>query len=157
MAGQPSLCEMCVGGEVEGVRQALQAGAGPNTDDGHPMTYLMYAVLGRQSEVVSLLLSWPGVDPNAKAKHNKTALHWACEAGDIAVLQLLLAVPGLEVNERISGEGGHTPIFRAIAAENYGAVNILANLDGVDLDVKGGLQKKGNGEKKQLFYIVPQF
>ena len=136
MAGQPSLCEMCVGGQVGGVRQALQAGAGPNTDDGHPMTYLMYAVLGRQSEVVSLLLSWPGVDPNAKTKHNKTALHWACEAGDIAVLQLLLAVPGLEVNERISGEGGHTPIFRAIAAENYGAVRILANLDGVDLDVK---------------------
>ena len=135
-AGQPSLYEMCVSGRVEGVRQALQAGAGPNTDDGHPMTYLMYAVLGRQSKVVALLLSWPGVDANAKDGVSKTALHWACEAGHIPVLQLLLAVPGLKLNERISGGGGHTPILRAIAGCQYQVFKILANLDGVDLDVK---------------------
>ena len=67
---------------------------------------------------------------------NKTALHWACEAGHIPVLQLLLAVPGLKLNERISGGGGHTPILLAIAAEQYQVFKILANLDGVDLDVK---------------------
>ena len=132
-AGQPSLYEMCVSGQVEGVRQALQAGAGPNTDDGHPMTYLMYAVLGRQSKVVALLLSWPGVDANAKDGVNKTALHWACETGHIPVLQLLLAVPGLKLNERISGGGGHTPILLAIAAEQYQVFKILANLDGSTL------------------------
>ena len=61
---------------MEGVRQALQAGAGPNSDDGHSMTPLMYAVVGKQSKVVSLLLSWPGVDANAKdgENMNKTAL-----------------------------------------------------------------------------------
>ena len=111
----------------------MQAGAGPNTDDGHPMTYLMYAVLGRQSKVVALLLSWPGVDANAKDGVNKTALHWACEAGHIPVLQLLLAVPGLKLNERISGGGGHTPILLAIAAEQYQVFKILANLDGSTL------------------------
>ena len=137
-AGQPSLIQMCAGGWVEGVRQALQAGAGPNTDDGHSMTPLMYAVVGRQSKVVSLLLSWPGVDANAKDEENmnKTALDWACEAADIAVLQLLLAVPGLELNERTSGEGRYTPIQRAIAVGATEVFRILANLDGVDLDVK---------------------
>ena len=137
-AGEQSLLGMCSVGDVEGVRQALQAGASPNPSDGHSVTYLMCAVVGGQSEVVSLLLSWPGVDANAKDKSNfsLTALHLAVAAGDIAVLQLLLAVPGLELNERTRGDGGFAPIHRALFLGTTEVFRILANQDGVDLDVK---------------------
>ena len=72
------LWEKCKDGRLEEVREALQAGADPNTTGGpFHSPCLMEAARNNHDEVVALLLSSPGIQVNAKNLHGWTALHWA--------------------------------------------------------------------------------
>ena len=116
----------CADGKVEEVKEALEAGADPNTRGGpEKMTCLMVATWKSQEKVVDLLLAQPGIQVNAKASNNFTALHFASlrnsafvEHDGISILKKLVAFPGIELNER--NDEGLTPIMLAIISAGWG-------------------------------------
>merc|ERR1719352_1336057 len=101
------LWKKCVDGNLEEVREAIQAGADPNTRGPNNRTCLMIAAEWNHDEVVALLLARPGIQVNAKNQFNSTALHLACAKGSLASLSKLLAAPGVQLNER--NNDGYTP------------------------------------------------
>jgi len=128
------LWEKCKDGKVEEVREALQAGADPNTTRGIlDDTCLMVAAYYNHDEVLALLLA-AGADVNAKSNYNRTALRKACSSGSLASLSKLLATPGVQLNER--DRRGRTPIMEAIEYGHTEAVRQMAAVKEVDLDVK---------------------
>merc|ERR1711962_695859 len=96
----------CADGKVEEVKEALEAGADPNTRGGpEKMTCLMVATWKSQEKIVDLLLAQPGIQVNAKASNNFTALHFASLAKSTlvahegtSILNKLVASPGIELN-----------------------------------------------------------
>ena len=91
----------CWAGNLEVVREALQAGGDPNTRGGTAnKTCLMWAIIRGNEEMVDVLLEQPSIEVNAKDNDENTALHWACAPGNVAILNQLLAAPGILVNER---------------------------------------------------------
>ena len=133
MPDQENLWEKCSAGKSKEVREALQAGADPNSTSGPKnSTCLMEASWKNHDEVVALLLSRPGIEVNARDEKNYTALHWACYNGSLACLSRLLAVPEVMLNERNSW--GNTPIMVAISWGKTEAVRLMAAVAGVDLD-----------------------
>ena len=127
-AQENNLWVLCDFGNVEEVREALQAGGDPNT-------FLMCAIMRGKEEVVNLLLEQPSIEVNAKDDGDNTALHWACAGGNVAILNQLLAVPGILVNERERGLGW-TPIMAAIELARLDIVRVMAAVEKVDLDVR---------------------
>ena len=132
---QNNLWEKCSWGRVEEVREALAAGADPNTRGG-PFNYtcLMAAARRNHSGVVELLLSTQGIQVNAKDEHGSTALHWACGFGSLASLALIVKSPGVQLNER--DNEGWTPIMRAIQSRQTRSVLQMAAVPQVCLDVR---------------------
>ena len=125
----------CALGKLEEVREALQAGADPNTRV--PITgstCLMVAISRKQEEVVDLLLAQPGIEVNFANIAGVTALHWACSTGNVAILSKLLAVPGIQLNAR--SKYWRVPIMEAIISGNTDAVRLMAAVEEVDLDAR---------------------
>ena len=78
-AQQNNLWKKCRNGKLEEVREALPAGADPNTRGGsYNRTCLMEAMYKDHDEVVDLLLAQAGLEVNAKDYEKNTALHLAC-------------------------------------------------------------------------------
>jgi len=127
------LWKKCEAGKLEEAREAVQAGADPNTRLFN-YTCLMTAAEENHDEVVALLLAHPNIQVNAKNQWNSTALHLACANDSLASLSKLLAAPGLQLNER--DVSGWTPIMVAIRWGKTEAVLQMAAVRGVDLDVK---------------------
>ena len=129
----------CWAGNLEVVREALQAGGDPNTRGGTAnKTCLMWAIIRGNEEMVDVLLEQPSIEVNAKDNNENTALHWACRCGrvsNVAILNQLLAVPGILVNER-ERELGWTPIMAAIDVCRLDIVRVMAAVEKVDLDVR---------------------
>ena len=122
----------CKNGKLKEAKEALEAGADPNTVR-RKMTCLMAATLHNRAEMVALLLSQPGIDVNAKDDQGNTAFHVACYKGNVAILRLFLDAPGMLHNER--NNLGETPILRAIKFVKIEAVRLMAEVAEVDLDV----------------------
>ena len=113
-AQENNLWVLCDFGNVEEVREALQAGGDPNTRGGRAnKTCLMWAIIRGNEEMVDVLLEQPCIEVNAKDNNESTALHVACGCVNVAILNQLLAVAGILVNERDSR--GWTPIMLAIS------------------------------------------
>ena len=97
---------------------------------------LLWAAYLNRVELIDSLLQQPNVDVNAKDKRGNTALHHAvCSlpAGN-AIMPKLLAAPGILLNEE--NRTGKTPIMMAVMWNRIEAVQILAAVDEVDLDVR---------------------
>ena len=125
----------CWAGNLEVVREALQAGGDPNTRGGTAnKTCLMWAIIRGNEEMVDVLLEQPSIEVNAKDNDENTALHWACAPGNVAILNQLLALPGILVNERDCRDW--TPIMRAIRFAKLDIVRVMAAMEKVDLDVR---------------------
>ena len=134
-AQENNLWVLCDFGNVEEVREALQAGGDPNTRGGlDNKTCLMWAIIRGNEEMVDVLLEQPDIEVNAKDNSDSTALHWACRCANVAILNQLLAVPGILVNER--DVDGLTPIMLAISFGELDMVRVMAAVEKVDLDVR---------------------
>ena len=96
---------------------------------------LLWAAFTNRVELIDSLLLQPNVDVNAKDKRDNTALHHACCLPDgNAIIAKLLAAPGILLNEE--NQTGKTPIMMAVMWNRIEAVQILAAVDEVDLDVR---------------------
>ena len=137
-AQQNNFWDLCCLDKMEELRELLLAGSDPNTRGGsHNRTCLMEAISGSQEEVADLLLAQPGIDVNGKDNFDCTALHYACSRFtkyNVAILSKLLTVPGILLNERDSNSG-MTPIMWAICSRKPEAVQVMAAVEEVDLDV----------------------
>ena len=137
-AQQNNFWDLCRLGKMKELRELLLAGADPNTRGGrYNRTCLMEATRANHEEMVDLLLAQPGIDVNAKDNFDYTSLHYACSRFtkyNVAILSKLLAVPGILLNERDSNSG-MTPIMWAICSRKPEAVQVMAAVEEVDLDV----------------------
>ena len=100
-------------GNLPSAKKYLDRGADVNyLHNDYGTTCLMEAVVGKNEEVVSLLLEQPGIKVNAKGGGGETALHKAAWRGTPAVLRLLLDFPG--INREAQDEEGRTPLMDSI-------------------------------------------
>ena len=99
---------------------------------------LLWATFSNRVELVDSLLQQPNVDVNAKDNFDYTSLHYACSRFtkyNVAILSKLLTVPGILLNERDSNSG-MTPIMGAIIYGKPEAVQVMAAVENVDLEVR---------------------
>ena len=138
-AQQNNFWDLCRLGKMEELRELLLAGADPNLRGGrYNRTCLMEAIRRNHEAVVDLLLAQPSIEVNAKDNFDYTALHYVCSrftTYNIAIMSKLLAVPGILLNERDSNSG-MTPIMGAIIYGKPEAVQVMAAVENVDLEVR---------------------
>jgi len=91
---------------VERVKELLEKGADPNTQDEKGRTPLYWAASEGHVDVVRLLLE-RGVDPNTQDEFGDTPLHEAAYKGRVDVVELLL-VRGADPN--VKDGDGKTPL-----------------------------------------------
>ena len=107
--------------DIEGLTEALAAGADPNAQGPLALTPLRTAVKAGRTEAVRLLLE-NGAAPDTKGDQGRTVLHTAAEAGNVAVARLLLD-HGADVNtEDITGD---TPLALALGSEHEDMAELL--------------------------------
>ena len=104
-----SILEAANKGNIEAVKQHLDAGTDVNAKDSARWTPLHYAAANGHKEVVELLIA-RGADVNAKDVNGGTPLHIASVQGHKETAQLLIA-KGAEVNAKY--EDGGTPLDEA--------------------------------------------
>ncbi len=97
-------------------------------------------------DILTLLLSAPGIDVNKVDRYGMTALNWAAYQGFDDCVQLLLDVPGINVNK--ADNDGETPLHRALRQGSTRCLGLLLAAPGIDVN-KGDL----NGESP-LFRAV---
>lgn len=121
---QPDLCCWAAMGEVEKVRQALEADPESASYRGvHGMSVLMHAAFGGSLEVAKLLLDY-GADTVNEPDGASSPLHGAAMRGDKALVQLLL-----EHGARKDAKGfdGKTPAEVAQEAGNAEVARLLSS------------------------------
>ena len=90
-APEISIYDAAWGGNIEAVKQHLDAGADVNAkfdDDG--ISPLHYAAYRSHKEIAELLIS-KGADVNAKDENGDTPLNWAAAGGHMEIAELLIA------------------------------------------------------------------
>jgi cytohesin len=125
-------------GNIEAVKQYLDAGTDVNAKDENGVTPLHQAAFYGQKEVVELLIA-KGADVNAKEEDGWTPLHFAAESapwqltrGHKEVAELLIAA-GADVNAR--DNWGRTPLHEAAYHSNKEIVGLLI-AKGADVNAK---------------------
>ena len=129
-----SIHDAVIEGNIEAVKQHLDAGTDVNAKGVFGWTLLLQAVAGGHKEIVELLID-NGADVNGKDKLGWTPLFYAAFSGRTEVAELLIA-EGVDVNAkdnlgtlRYAASGGHKEIVELLIA------------NGADVYAKGG----GNG------------
>ena len=106
----PTIHEASSGGDIDMVKQLLDAGADVNAkDDLTGMTPLLDAVSSGKKEVAALLIG-KGADVNGKIAMGFTSLHNAAGSGRYEIVELLIE-KGADVNEK--NDFGITPLDMA--------------------------------------------
>lgn len=115
-------------GNLERIRQALEAGTDPDAKDGSGRSALHWAAKGGQAEVGMLLLKY-GADINIQEGKSDnpfpskdTPLHWAVFYGQGDFVKLLIQH---HANLDISNNTGQTPLICAVCNEREEMVVIL--------------------------------
>ena len=100
--------------------------------DRYRRTALTHAVINGSANVASYLLS-RGADPNSVDSSRNSNLHYACAYGWWFCMQILLDV-GADANHK--NEWNLTPLSVAFLKGNKGIGKFLAELPGVDIEVR---------------------
>ena len=134
----PALHRAADAGDIEGLQEALEAGADVDARDGKGWTALMHAVAKGYPLVVEPLLE-ADADPDVRAPDGATALFMAAVDGHTEIIVGLMAA-GADVS--IRGPMGRTAVD--VARVRYGDVEtarrsgeslaVLALLEGISLD-----------------------
>lgn len=119
----------CAGGNFEIVKLAHQPTTDINKGWAEVLTPLAAAAETGNLEIVSYLLTQPGLDLN---KGEFTALGLAAANGHLELVNLLLATPGLDVNA-----GRRTPLELAVAEGKLEVAKALSQHTGILLPPSG--------------------
>ncbi|MFF0740728.1 ankyrin repeat domain-containing protein [Streptomyces sp. NPDC004111] len=122
-------------GDVDGVRDALRAGARVEARDEELRSPLLLASLGSHVEAARLLVA-AGADPDAQDRREDSAWLVTGVTGSVAMMRVLLpAHPDLTLTNRFGGisvipasERGHVGYVRAVLAETDIDVNHVNRL-----------------------------
>ena len=115
------LLEAVRAGDVQRVRELLEAGANPNARDKDGLTPLHWAASEGHADIVKILLEH-GADPNTKIKYGWTPLHYASREGHADVVKLLLE-HGADPNTK--KDDGLTPLHVAAFSGHADVVKLL--------------------------------
>ena len=138
------LYRACRDNNVSRVRALLTAGADFNQIIGYWTPLLMASCYG-QAEVVSLLLTAPGIDVNKVDNEGKTPLYVASWKGHSEVVSLMLAKEGVNMNQAMND--GSTPLFIASQKGHTEVVRLMLTAPGIDVN-------KADNEGKTPLYIA---
>ena len=135
-----SILEAANKGNIEAVKQHLDAGTDVNAKDSARWTPLHYAAANGHKEVVELLIA-RGADVNAKDVNGGTPLHIAAFRDQKETAKLLIA-KGADVNAKmVSGaKKGNTPLDAANETGNTETINFLrkhGGKTGAELEAEG--------------------
>jgi cytohesin len=153
----PPMHQAAYFGEIDKVRSSLGAGADINQKDIAKYTPLHCAVLGRNREIVQLLIE-NGADVNTRDCAYATPLFWACDRGYLDIVKLLVD-NGAEVN---------TGAFRRLhwgprLIDNYSNLHIAARVGHADVveyllvkgaDIDAKCSRSNNEESTPLHLAV---
>ena len=133
------LWDVCVGGQIEEVRAALEKGEDINDTNSKNQTVLMFTATKCDDEkyvsILKLLLEQPSLKVNlAETTGGMTALHIASNSRNIEAVKVLSANPRVDVNIKDSlnetplmastrSEPGRIDIFKLLLAEPRVEVN----------------------------------
>ena len=128
-----SIHEAAQKGNIEAVKQHLDAGADVNAkDDVVEWTPLLHAAEGGNKEIIELLIA-KGADVNAKNLRGETSLYDVVGRGHKEIAELLIAA-GADVNAK--DNDGSTPLHNA--AKHDEVVELLI-AEGADVNAKNTL------------------
>ena len=140
------LLDLCLNGDLEGVKAALKSGADVDTSDEDGFTGLMWAIsnqsrwarAGRSeaecknfSSVIALLLRAPNIDVNLKSEFGWCALFEAVSMCNNEALMLLLRHPNIDANI-LDCDGGNA-LHTAVFSDNIEGLKLL--LDDPNINV----------------------
>ena len=135
-----SLTELCMNGDVEGARIALESGADLNSRSLEGKTPLMYALWNHQNSVVELLMQNDNVDVNCEDNDGATALHHAVDVDNETGARMLLADIRLQdINHK--NRRGLTPLMRAVTRVKVNCATLLLSDPRVDLDARDNYKR----------------
>ncbi|KAF3066896.1 putative ankyrin repeat protein [Trichoderma lentiforme] len=95
-----ALSQAAGNGNINTMKELMNGGAFPNTQDQDYRTPLSYASEMGHSSAVQMLLGDQRVDPNAKDRQGFTPLMWAAENRHEATMKLLLVLKGADLNAK---------------------------------------------------------
>ncbi|MBC03285.1 MAG: hypothetical protein CMJ34_08290 [Phycisphaerae bacterium] len=119
------------GGDVEGLRAAIEAGEDLETSAMGGMTALHWAAKKGSPEIVDILIE-SGADINARNKVGKTPVALAAESGELEVLQGLVS-RGADINS-VDEIGGTPLLWAAALSKNPATVSYLLE-QGADVNI----------------------
>ena len=95
----PPLWQLCKEGQLAMLRTAVALGENVNSRDEENRTTLFWAVVGRRTSIVRLLLKQPGIDVNVQEDQaGRTALFLAATMGNVEIVQLLMTSKSMDVS-----------------------------------------------------------
>lgn len=107
------------GGDVETVKEGLQAGFNPNYQDRQGNTLLIHAAANSNAEIVSVLLK-RGADPMYQNKAGDDALNYGAIKGNLSIVKQMLKA-GVPVNRK----QGWQPLSYAVYGKNLEVFDYL--------------------------------
>ncbi|KAL7787576.1 hypothetical protein V8C43DRAFT_316829 [Trichoderma afarasin] len=128
-----ALSQAAGNGNINTMKELMDGGAFPNTQDDFFRTPLSYASEMGHSSAVQMLLGDERVDPNAKDREGFTPLLWAAENWHEATMRLLLLQSGAEVNAK--DESGWTALRSTVWKRREEIIKLLLQ-SGADVNAK---------------------
>ena len=134
------LSELCMNGDVAGLRSAIEGGADVNSRSPEGKTPLMLALWNHQNAVVEMLTEMDEVDINCEDNDGATALHHAVDVDNDHGAVVLLAQPSLlDVNHR--NNKGLSALMLAVSKKKVKCATLLLDDPRVDLDTRDNFKR----------------
>jgi len=136
----PSLSELCMNGDIAGLRSAIEGGADVNSRSPEGKTPLMLALWNHQNAVVEMLTEIDEVDINCEDNNGATALHHAVDVDNDHGAVVLLAHPSLlDVNHK--NNKGLSALMQAVSKKKVKCATLLLDDPRVDLDTRDNFKR----------------
>lgn len=136
----PSLSELCMNGNVAGLRSAIEGGADVNSRSPEGKTPLMLALWNHQNAVVNMLTEMDEVDVNCEDNNGATALHHAVDVDNDHGALVLLAHPRLfDVNHK--NNKGLSALMLAVSKKKVKCATLLLDDPRIDLHTRDNFKR----------------
>ena len=138
--GDETFWQLCLNGESENVKTAIDNGVDVNETDMANISGLMWALRRGHNNVVQLLLHHPEIDVNKIDLDGNSGLHWAVSSDNYEGLEALLHRQDLTgINQKHSW--GQTAIMEAISCNALNCFHVLLNNLLADLDTRDNYRR----------------